>query len=282
MNSRPHTSIRYVSYWENAPGQVMPAYVALALVSMRRALGERFLLLTPQTVQDLIDPRILGKAWGFEPLPFTLAEGIEAIVAKSDFIRMAFIHRHGGAWVDAHTLFLRDPTNVLFPAGLSHKLHWHSECIFASRPGNTLLAQALVTGLDGGVHAWGNPGRIKDIVAQADDALIPISGTVIDPGYHPRYNFANCEVMRRQDVSVNVFLLTDVSILKLYNTYFRRTAKRMESVAEFLDGGTLLAKLLLHIEADHGYWLDESAQLMDAVSCSGQLIPDTTLSFFSA
>ncbi|MGI0586392.1 hypothetical protein ACRCOW_32950, partial [Pseudomonas aeruginosa] len=85
----------------------MPAYVALALVSMRRALGERFQLLTPRSVQGLIDPRILGKPWSFEPLPFTLAEGIEAIVAKSDFIRMAFVHQHGGAWVDADTLFLR-------------------------------------------------------------------------------------------------------------------------------------------------------------------------------
>lgn len=139
MNSCLHGSVRYVSYWENPPGQVMPAYVALALVSMRRALGERFLLLTPGTVLDLIDPRILGKAWAFEPLPFTLAKGIEAIVAKSDFIRMAFVHRHGGAWVDADTLFLRDPTSALFPAGLSHKLHWHSECIFASQPGNPCL-----------------------------------------------------------------------------------------------------------------------------------------------
>lgn len=41
----------------------MPAYVALALVSMRRALGERFQLLTPRSVQGLIDPRILGKPW---------------------------------------------------------------------------------------------------------------------------------------------------------------------------------------------------------------------------
>lgn len=117
----------------------MPAYVALALVSMRRALGERFQLLTPRSVQGLIDPRILGKPWSFEPLPFTLAEGIEAIVAKSDFIRMAFVHQHGGAWVDADTLFLRDPTSSLFPAGLSYKLHWHSECIFASQPGNPCL-----------------------------------------------------------------------------------------------------------------------------------------------
>lgn len=243
----------------------MPAYVALALVSMRRALGERFLLLTPQTVLDLIDPRILDKPWAFEPLSFTMAEGLEAIVAKSDFIRMAFVHRHGGAWVDADTLFLRDPTSALFPAGISHKLHWHSECIFASQPGNPLLARALATGLEGSAHAWGNPGCIKDIVAQSDDELVPIPGDVVDPGYRPRYNFGSCDVMRRQDLSVADFLVRDATLLKLYNTYFRRTATRMESVEEFLSGGTLLAKLILHIEADRGYWLGESERLMEAV-----------------
>ncbi|MFP8639466.1 hypothetical protein [Klebsiella michiganensis] len=81
----------YVSYWENAPGQTMPAYVALALVSMRRALGDRFLLLTSRSVSEHIDADIMNKAWAFEPLSFTLANGIEAIVAKSDFIRMAFV-----------------------------------------------------------------------------------------------------------------------------------------------------------------------------------------------
>ncbi|OKO44123.1 hypothetical protein AM469_000843 [Pseudomonas aeruginosa] len=55
-------------------------------------------------------------------------------------------------------------------------------------------------------------------------------------------------------------------MLKLYNTYFRRTAKRMESIEEFLSGGTLLAKLFLYIEADRGYWLGESERLMGAVS----------------
>lgn len=99
MNSCLHGPVRYVSYWENAPGQVMPAYVALALVSLRRALGKRFQLLTLRTIQDLIEPRILGKPWAFEPLPFTLAEGIEAIVARSDFIRMAFVHRYACGYV---------------------------------------------------------------------------------------------------------------------------------------------------------------------------------------
>ncbi|MFL4056796.1 hypothetical protein LER58_32300, partial [Pseudomonas aeruginosa] len=40
---------------------------------------------------------------------------------------------------------------------------------------------------------------------------------------------------------------------------------RMESVEEFLSGGTLLAKLFLHIEADPGYWLGESERLIEAV-----------------
>ena len=51
-------------------------------------------------------------------------------------------------------------------------------------------------------------------------------------------------------------------MLKLYNTYFRRTCARLETVAEFLRGGTLLANLFLHLEADCGYWQVEVEQLM--------------------
>ena len=68
--------------------------------------------------------------------------------------------------------------------------------------------------------------------------------------------------MLRQDVGVADFLITDVAMLKLYNTYFRRTVRHMASVAEFLAGGSLLARLFLHIEADIGYWLSESELLL--------------------
>ena len=265
MSEHVTAAVPYVTYWEHAPGQPMPAYVTLALVSMRRVLGRRLQLLTPRTVEDFIGPEILDKAWAFEPLAFTLAEGIEAIVAKSDFIRMAFVHQHGGVWVDADTLFLRDPSESVFPDGVSHKLHWHSECLFASLPGNPLLAQALHRGLAADAHTWGNPGGIKDIVGLAGEDLVPILGEVVDPGYHPRYNFANCEVMRRRDVSVAEFLKRNVALLKLYNTYFRRTCTHPETIAEFLDGGTLLAKLFLHLEADPGYWLSEAERLMSDI-----------------
>ena len=240
----------------------MPPYVALALVSMRRVLGGRLLLLTPSTIDDYLGPDVLDKAWTFEPLAFSLADGIKAIIAKSDFIRMAFVHRHGGIWVDADTLFLRDPSDAVLPYGVSAKLHWYSECLFASLPGNLLLAQALRQGMSTRAHAWGNPGGIKDIVASAGDGLVVIPGEVVDPGYQPRYSFSNCEVMRRRDVGVADFLRRDVALLKLYNTYFRRTCARLETVAEFLTGGTLLANLFLHLEADCGYWQVEVEQLM--------------------
>ena len=263
MNSAVTHMPRYVSYWENAPGQTMAPYVALALVSMRRALGDRFLLLTPQMLENAIDPAVVDKRWAFEPLSFTLATGIEEIVAKSDFIRMAWVQQHGGVWLDADTLMLGDPTDILFPDGLTTKLHWHSECIFGSQPGNPLLARALAIGLAKERHAWGNPGCIKDLVPQAPEQVINISGECIDPGYRPQYNFTSCEVMHRTDLAVDSFLLRPVALLKLYNTYFRRTANRIESVAEFLANGSLLTRLYLHIEPDVGYWLAESERLMD-------------------
>lgn len=79
--------------------------------------GGRLLLLTPRTVENYLGPEILDRGWTFESLAFTLADGIETIIAKSDFIRMAFVHRYGGIWVDAGTWFLRDPTEAIFPMG---------------------------------------------------------------------------------------------------------------------------------------------------------------------
>lgn len=256
----------YISYWENAPGQKIPPYVALALASMQRALGDRFLLLTPKMLENTIDSSVVNKNWTFKPLSFSLATGIEKIVAKSDFIRMAWVHQYGGVWLDADTLMLHDPTDTLFPKGVSSKLHWHSECIFGSLPGNPLLAQALSTGLKEDKHVWGNPGCIKDLISQAPEQVINISRDFTNPGYHPQYNFKNCEVMRSTDLAIDSFLLRPVTLLKLYNTYFRRTANRIESVAEFLANGSLLARLFLHIEPEADYWLAESERLMEKLA----------------
>ncbi len=255
--------INYVSYWETAAGQSMPPWIALALVSMRRTLGGHFNLLTPKSLQDSVDASIVGRNWGFKPLAFSMDKEIGAIVAKSDFIRMAYVHRHGGAWIDADSILFYDPTSLLFPSGLDERLHWHSECLFASLPGNDQLAEALAAGMTSETHVWGNPGGIKDIITRSPRRQVLISPAVCDPGYRPRYNFASCAVMKSTDIAVSDFLRRDVGLLKLYNTWFKRTATREESVQEFLQGGTLLSRIFLHIKADRGYWLGECERLIE-------------------
>lgn len=266
MNPEPAVnagSVRYVSYWETAPGAVMPPYVALAIVSMQRALGDAFLLLTPRCLSGWIGPDYLTREWRFEPLAFEMNHEIRSIVAKSDFIRMAFVHRHGGAWIDADTLLLRDPTASLFPHGLTDKLHWASEALFGSRPGNPLLGRAIAEALRQQAHHWGDPGRIRASIEAAPEQCTAIPPHHFDPGYRPLYNFASCDVMMRRDLEVSEFLLSpDIDIIKLYNTYFTRTRSSLPSVAQFLDDGSLLARLFLHIEPDRAFWTERADALV--------------------
>lgn len=241
----------------------MPPYVALAIISMRRALGESFLLLTPQSTPALIGGDYLDKPWGFESLGFRLAPGIESIVAKSDFIRMAYVYRHGGVWIDADTILLENPVAKLFPEGLTQKLHWYAECLFGSLPGNPLLGQAVATSLGERAHGWGDPGGIKKMIDQQPEQLTIIPSSVVDPGYRPLYNFATCGVMRRRDISAEEFLVNDIKVLKLYNTYFNRTTSKQQSVEQFLANKTLLAKLFLYVEQDPQYWILNSSILIE-------------------
>ncbi len=255
--------MRYVSYWETAPGTSMPPYVALAIVSMQRALGSAFQLITPQSVPELIGTDFLRKSWDFEPLEFEMVSGIKAIVAKSDYIRMAYVHRHGGVWLDADTLLFRDPTMSLFPEGLTSNLHWHSEALFGSRKGNALLGRAIDAALSQKAHHWGDPGGIKAIVARSSEQLSIIPTLVLDPGYRPLYNFSTCDVMRSREITVDEFITApNVDILKLYNTYFTRTSTRLPSVEQFLAEGTLLAELFLHIEPEPSYWIERTDTLI--------------------
>ncbi|MFM0349827.1 glycosyltransferase [Paraburkholderia sp. RL17-347-BIC-D] len=255
--------VRYVSYWETAPGTVMPPYVALAIVSMHRALGDAFRLLTPRCLREWIGRSHLTRAWCFEPLAFEMNHGIRSIVAKSDFIRMAFVYQHGGAWIDADTMLLRDPTASLFPHGLSANLHWASEALFGSQPGNVLLGQAVAEMPRQPAHRWGDPGRIREFIAAAPERCTPIPARCFDPGYRPLYNFTTCDVMMRRDLDVSAFLVSQgTDLLKLYNTYFTRTRSSLPSVAQFLDEGSLLARLFLHIEPDRAFWTERAEALI--------------------
>ena len=248
--------MRFVSFWQNPQSRRMPPYVALALVSMQRILGADFVLLGNKDLDAALGRDLGDKDWRFNDLEFSGCAAALSIVAKSDFMRMAYVHRHGGYWFDADTVALADPRPHLAADQCGERLHWYSEALFGATPGNPLLATAIARCHRADRQVWGNPGGIRDIINVGPSQITPIPYTLLDPGFRPAYRFTTCDVMLDTVVPVETFLSnSSVALLKLYNTYFSRAPIGNMSVPEFLSSGTLLARIFLHIDPDADQWI---------------------------
>ena len=239
----------------------MPPYVALSIATMQRWMGERFELLTPDSIASL-GPVAMHKHWAFEPLPFAHASTHLAIVAKSDYVRLAWIARHGGMWIDADMIVIGPLDDLLRAAWQSQRLHWSSEAFFAAAPGCAILREAAEAALAARLQVWGNPGGVRDLIEARPSEVEMLDRRLLDPGSEPPYRFQTCETMLSTVRPVEAFLTNpDMRVLKLYNTYFSRSALNT-SVESFLDSRTLLARLFLAIDPDRSFWLDAAAEVM--------------------
>ena len=253
--------MKLYTYWENAPGRVMPPYVALCIATMQRWMGERFQLLTPNSIVSL-GPVAMRKRWDFEPLPFAHASTHLAIVAKSDYVRLAWIARHGGMWLDADMILVGPLDDLLSAALRSDRLHWSSEAFFAAAPGCAILREAAESALAARLQAWGSPGGVRELIEARPDEVEMLDQRLLDPGSNPPYGFQTCETMLSTVRPVETFLTNpDMCVLKLYNTYFSRSALNT-SVESFLASRTLLARVFLAMESDRSFWLNAAAQVM--------------------
>lgn len=256
--------MKIYTYWENAAGHAMPPYVALCIATMRRWIGERFELLTADDIASL-GPVAMHKHWEFEPLPFTHASTHLAIVAKSDYVRLAWIARHGGMWLDADTIVTGPLDDLLSAVWRSSRLHWSSEAFFAAAPDCAILREAAEAALAARLQVWGNPGGVRDLIAARPGEVEMLDPGLLDPGSEPPYCFQTCETMLSEVRPVEAFLTNpDMRILKLYNTYFSRSALN-SSVESFLASRTLLARLFLAMEPDRSFWLDAAAEVLSKV-----------------
>ena len=253
--------MKLYTYWENVPGRVMPPYVALCIATMQRWMGERFQLLTPSSIVSL-GPVAMRKRWEFEPLPFAHASTHLAIVAKSDYVRLAWIARHGGMWLDADMILVEPLDDLLSAALRSDRLHWSSEAFFAAAPGCAILREAAQAALASRLQVWGNPGGVRDLIEARPGEVEIVDPTLLDPGSKPPYRFQTCETMLSTVRPVDAFLTNpDMRVLKLYNTYFSRSALNT-SVEAFLDSRTLLSRVFLAVDPDRSFWLDAAAEVM--------------------
>jgi hypothetical protein len=254
--------MKVYTYWENPPGRPMPPYVALSIATMQRCMGDRFELLTPTSIIANLGQTAMQKRWEFEPLPFSHEPAHLAIVAKSDYVRLAWIARHGGIWIDADTIVTTPLDDLLTAARQSDMLHWSSEAFFVAAPGCAILREAAEAALAAPRQVWGNPGGVRDLVIARPDEVLVLDRRLLDPGSEPFYCFQTCEIMLSTLRPVEAFLTNpDLRLLKLYNTYFSRSALNT-SLESFLDSRTLLARLFLAMDPDRSFWLDAAGEVM--------------------
>ncbi|WP_066261542.1 glycosyltransferase [Hydrogenophaga flava] len=246
---------QFVSYWETVPGHTMPPYVAMALGWTRHVLGDAFRLLTPINLAEAINTAHLNKDWRFHALEFDASAAAISVVAKSDYIRLAYVLEHGGVWLDADTVLFGHLSPSVFPLALDERLHWYSEALFGARSGNDLLRQATRNCLDRGYQDWGDPGAIRATIARNERAVLHIPQDHFDPGFRPMYNFKTCDIMFDRTLPADRFLSNaGLKVLKLYNTYFSRSPMGNMGLEEFLSSDFLLARIFLRLMPDRTFW----------------------------
>lgn len=258
------------TYWETEPGvETVPPYILLGLVSMRRALGDDFRLLTNRNIRDFVPAEYIDHAWRFSHKSGHLSPALMSIVAKSDFLRMHVVAEHGGAWIDADTIIMRDFRQEM-DSLLGDKLLWHSEQFFCAPPGNRFLADAARNMLEAKHLVWGDPGGIKKAVQDHKPEIDFLPPSFYDPGYKPLYGARSYEVMFRTDLAPENFLKNGAQcIQKMYNSAFVKFIPRNMPVEEFLSSDMLLAKVFLSLEPEKAFWISEAAMLYNELAATG-------------
>lgn len=251
-------ALEVYAFWQTASySSGPPPYVLLGLASIRMALGEHFRLLTDRhdLVRGLPD---VERDWKFRNERDPQRAEVMAIVAKSDYLRMAVVAQEGGFWLDADSIVMGDfrdhPSVQVTNCGL---LAWHSEAFFGATPGNVLLAKASEAMRGETMQRWGNPGGLKELVAASPELIGKISFSLLDAGHRPVYGYETREVMFDTALPAPAFLTNEeLRVLKLYNTPFSGTDYAKMSVGQFLDQPILLSRIFRHVEPSIKVWLD--------------------------
>lgn len=256
------TALRAYTYWETpSTSSIIPPYILLGLANMRRALGERFFLLTKSNLSGYLQGSQNNKDWRFSISSNLLTSELMSIVAKSDFLRMRTVYELGGIWMDADSIVLTNFAYML--DNLSHKLTWHSEQFFGALPGHDILRIASENMLKAPMQKWGNPGGIKDIIQRNQHEISHVNWkTLLDPNYKTPYNYKSYDIMVDTKVSASEFLCnTNQILLKMYNSGFMKYDIAKQTVDDFLNGDTLLAKIFLSLDPDKARWSEECSKL---------------------
>ena len=271
LNFRHKDTMKVFTFWQT-PSTLkrIPPYVLLSLARSRKALGDKFCILTNQNITEYVKHLPPKKEWKFSTSSNVLSAELMGIVAKSDYIRMRAVYENGGMWIDADSVILQNFAPILDT--FTSKLTWHSEAFFGSLPGNEILRRVSENMLLAHLQKWGNPGGLKDLIPHNHDIITHINWKeLLDPGYTPAYNYKGYDVMTRTDLCPTDFLINDKQVLlKLYNSGFMKYEFATQTVDDFLNGESLLCKIFLLLNPDKSWWIEQTNQLNDLLMFKAQ------------
>jgi len=92
-------------YWENKPGDNIPSYIKLSQLSVYKHCSKSFdiIKLNDENIYNYL-PELKEKNFNFEKL---------LIAQKVDYYRILLLYKYGGLYIDADTLVLRDPIEII-------------------------------------------------------------------------------------------------------------------------------------------------------------------------
>jgi hypothetical protein len=230
---------------------------------MKKALGNRFLLLTPKNLASHIDFDFSNKLFFFARSKDRKKDSISLLTAKSDFIRFRYIQENGGIWLDADTFVLSDFTDAIYPLMDDGKLAWHSEAIFGAKPGNHIVTETVENMIESERQQFANPGGIKDRIKGCENGEISIiPRNILDPTLDKSYRNTDWEKTTRDDIEVSDFIKNpSCKIIKMFNSNLQGVDFSSMTVEQFIDSGTLMSKIFLHIDSDPDFWIKASEKL---------------------
>ena len=235
------------TYWETPRGRVKPPYLDLCLETMRRhAPARRVVVLDPVNV--------------YEHLPDLRDDvfRLRRISHRTDYLRARVVHAHGGMWLDADTILLREPdldaaAETYGFAACSREYGKPSAGFFAAPKGSPILAD-WVARMDAVLDAARrNPlslfrgYRLKwtalntlawDAVSGRDYHDIPFARIV-------PIDWPDWERFFRTDVSVHDVVQGDTIAVTLFNKFMQARLERTTR-EEILASPDLLGQLFRH------------------------------------
>ncbi|HML53794.1 MAG TPA: glycosyltransferase [Solidesulfovibrio magneticus] len=250
--------MKFFTFWEqSAYLHKVPPYILCALITMRLTFKESFLLLNKSNLKDWVDFDFESKLFYFSSSSDKDKDALSKIVAKSDFIRLYFVYKHGGFWLDADTIILSDFMSNLLEM-VSDKLVWHSEQLFGATIGNSLVKVAAENMIESERQVFGNPGGIKDIVGSNKDKVTFIPLKIWSPRLDGSYSAKSWDMMTRTDMNVDTFLTNkECCLVKIYNSELGKLPFSQMSVEDFLRSDILLSRMFLHINPDISFWVEQ-------------------------